>query len=29
MIEVLEDHDDVQEVFANFDLPEEILNELQ
>jgi transcriptional/translational regulatory protein YebC/TACO1 len=29
MIEVLEDHDDVQEVFANFDLPEEVFNELQ
>lgn len=29
MIEVLEDHDDVQDVFANFDLPEEIFNELQ
>ena len=29
MIEVLEDHDDVQEVFANFDLPDEVLNELQ
>jgi transcriptional/translational regulatory protein YebC/TACO1 len=29
MIEALEDHDDVQEVFANFDLPEEVFNELQ
>ena len=28
MIEVLENHDDVQEVFANFDLPDEVLNEL-
>ena len=28
MIDVLDDHDDVQEVFANFDLPEEIFNEM-
>ena len=28
MIDVLDDHDDVQEVFANFDLPEEIFNEI-
>jgi transcriptional/translational regulatory protein YebC/TACO1 len=28
MIDVLDDHDDVQEVFANFDMPEEIFNEL-
>ena len=28
MIDVLDDHDDVQEVFANFDLPEEIFDEI-
>ena len=28
MIDVLDDHDDVQDVFANFDLPEEIFNEM-
>ena len=25
MIEALEDNDDVQEVFANFDIPEQVL----
>ena len=29
MIEALEDHDDIQDVFANFDLPDDIFNELQ
>jgi len=29
LIETLEDHDDVQNVYANFDIPDEILNEAQ
>ncbi|MCK9222227.1 MAG: YebC/PmpR family DNA-binding transcriptional regulator [Limnochordia bacterium] len=28
LMDVLEDHDDVQEVFANFDIPEEIMEEI-
>lgn len=28
LMEVLEDHDDVQEVYANFDIPEEIMTEI-
>ncbi len=28
LIETLEDHDDVQQVYANFDIPDEILNEV-
>ncbi len=28
MIEILEDHDDVQKVYANFDIPDEVLEEL-
>lgn len=28
LIEILEDHDDVQKVYANFDIPEEVLEEL-
>ena len=28
LIEALEDHDDVQQVYANFDIPDEILNEV-
>jgi len=28
LVEALEDHDDVQEVYANFDIPEEILEEV-
>ena len=27
LVETLEDHDDVQQVYANFDIPDEILNE--
>jgi transcriptional/translational regulatory protein YebC/TACO1 len=27
LIEALEEHDDVQQVYANFDIPDEILNE--
>jgi transcriptional/translational regulatory protein YebC/TACO1 len=27
MIEALEDHDDVQQVYANFDIPDEILEQ--
>jgi transcriptional/translational regulatory protein YebC/TACO1 len=26
LMEVLEDHDDVQEVYANFDIPEELMD---
>ena len=29
LIDEFEDHDDVQEVYANFDIPDEILNKLQ
>ena len=29
LIGALEDHDDVQNVYANFDIPDEILNELE
>jgi len=29
LIDEFEDHDDVQEVYANFDIPEEILNKIQ
>jgi transcriptional/translational regulatory protein YebC/TACO1 len=29
LMEDFEDHDDVQEVFANFDIPDDILNQLQ
>jgi transcriptional/translational regulatory protein YebC/TACO1 len=25
LMEMLEDHDDVQEVYANFDIPEELM----
>ena len=28
LIEVLEDHDDVQKVYANFDIPDEVLEEM-
>ena len=28
LIEALEDHDDVQKVYANFDIPEEVLEEI-
>ena len=28
LIEALEDHDDVQKVYANFDIPEEIMEQL-
>ena len=28
LIDALEDHDDVQDVYANFDIPDEILTEL-
>ncbi len=28
LIETLEDHDDVQQVYANFDIPDEIMNEV-
>jgi len=28
LVEALEDHDDVQQVYANFDIPDEILNEV-
>jgi transcriptional/translational regulatory protein YebC/TACO1 len=28
LLDVLEDHDDVQEVYANFDIPEEVLAEV-
>jgi YebC/PmpR family DNA-binding regulatory protein len=28
LVETLEDHDDVQQVYANFDIPDEILNEV-
>ena len=27
-MDVLEDHDDVQEVYSNFDIPEEIMAQL-
>lgn len=29
LIDALEEHDDVQDVYANFDIPDELLNELQ
>ncbi len=29
LMEALEDHDDIQEVYANFDIPEEIMAELE
>ncbi|PKM79392.1 MAG: YebC/PmpR family DNA-binding transcriptional regulator, partial [Firmicutes bacterium HGW-Firmicutes-13] len=29
LMELLEEHDDVQNVYANFDLPEEIMNFLE
>jgi YebC/PmpR family DNA-binding regulatory protein len=29
LIETLEDHDDIQNVYSNFDIPDEILNEVQ
>jgi len=29
LIEILEDHDDVQNVFTNADIPDEVLNEIQ
>ncbi len=29
LVDALEDHDDVQHVYANFDIPEEILNEVE
>lgn len=29
LIEEFEDHDDVQEVYANFDIPDDILNKIQ
>ena len=28
LVNELEDHDDVQNVYANFDIPEDVLNEL-
>ena len=28
LVESLEDHDDVQQVYANFDIPDEILDEV-
>jgi len=28
LVESLEEHDDVQQVYANFDIPDEILNEV-
>ena len=28
LVEILEDHDDVQKVYANFDIPDEVLEEL-
>ena len=28
LIEALEDHDDVQKVYANFDIPEEVMEQL-
>lgn len=28
LVEALEDHDDVQQVYANFDIPDEIMNEV-
>ena len=28
LVEALEEHDDVQNVYANFDIPEEIINEI-
>lgn len=28
LVETLEDHDDVQQVYANFDIPDEILDEV-
>ncbi|AZO95036.1 YebC/PmpR family DNA-binding transcriptional regulator [Halocella sp. SP3-1] len=28
LMDVLEDHDDVQEVYSNFDIPDEIMNEI-
>jgi transcriptional/translational regulatory protein YebC/TACO1 len=29
MMEAFEDHDDVQNVYANFDIPEEIMKQLE
>ena len=29
LMEDFEDHDDVQEVYANFDIPDEILQKMQ
>jgi transcriptional/translational regulatory protein YebC/TACO1 len=29
MMDEIEDHDDIQEVYANFDIPEEILARIQ
>ena len=29
LVEALEDHDDVQNVYANFDIPEEIIDEIE
>ena len=28
LVEILEDHDDVQKVYANFDIPDEVLEEM-
>jgi len=28
LVEALEEHDDVQQVYANFDIPDEILDEV-
>ncbi len=28
LVESLEEHDDVQQVYANFDIPDEIMNEV-
>jgi transcriptional/translational regulatory protein YebC/TACO1 len=28
LIDALEDHDDVQHVYANFDIPDELMDEL-
>jgi transcriptional/translational regulatory protein YebC/TACO1 len=29
LMEQLEDHDDIQNVYSNFDIPDEIMNELE
>ncbi|NLK50980.1 MAG: YebC/PmpR family DNA-binding transcriptional regulator, partial [Syntrophomonadaceae bacterium] len=28
LVTMLEEHDDVQEVYANFDIPDELMNDL-